>query len=350
MESIYKEVTCKTAREFLEFLSPWSTDIMLEKYVFRGLSDERYKLTPSAFRDDEPGIFKYGLLSFNQNFKHYDAAIKVIREKGNLIVNQVDAEYLALRRFYKKANAHGLYVPKSKVLSHRMEKDFIHPQVVMRLFKCDEWMPKEIVEVAAIAQHYGIPTRLLDWTYNPFVAAFFASQKLKEYKSDDFICIYMININELSDILDRSNSMVKFYNPHYQWNDNALSQSGLFTYIEQNNIKELRTETSKLLTDISEGTLFNLDRHEHLITNRKKGMIEVIEEEVINYNKKRDDENKIKGDLIIKLRLPGSLSKEVNDLLRKINYTESTIFPGYNGVVSELTRYAKLKKNSIPFS
>ena len=44
---------------------------------------------------------------------------------------------------------------------------------------------------AAIAQHHGLATRLLDWTRNPFYAAFFATENLNGSPVDIAVYAYI---------------------------------------------------------------------------------------------------------------------------------------------------------------
>ncbi len=123
----------------------------LEHWIFRGQSEATWRLQPSAFRENAFVPFIAGQLELKLS-----------------PLQSVVFEELVAKQFASGAMRRGFDVPDEATLRRRAQTGGDYRR------KACAFPPDDQRGIYAIAQHYGIPTRLLDWTTNPMVAAYFA--------------------------------------------------------------------------------------------------------------------------------------------------------------------------------
>jgi hypothetical protein len=174
----------------------------------------------------------------------------------------------------------------------------------------------------SLAQHHGLPTRLLDWTFSPLVACHFATEDTARFDEDGAVwCVNYVEAHaHLPDPLRKQ-----------------LEEEGsdVFTVELLDHVSATLAEFDALADDEPFVAFFEPPSFDDRIVNQWAlfAVMSDAEGRIEEWLERRPDVT------FRRVVIPARLKWEVRDRLDQAGVTERVLFPGLDGVSRWLTRY-----------
>jgi len=185
----------------------------------------------------------------------------------------------------------------------------------------DKFYGKSVWNWLAVAQHYGLPTRLMDWTYSPLVAMHFATANQEKYGIDGVI--WCVDFRKSTELLP--DPLKKIIH---------REESNVFT-------AEMLDEECKTIFDfdnLAKSEDFTVFLEPPSIDNRIVNQFALFTL-VSNPSTSMDDWLEKHSELYSRVIIPAKLKWEVRDKLDHANISERVLFPGLDGLCAWLARH-----------